>query len=166
MTVINGYPVSGGKGFVNGVYASVNATAGTETILDSIFIPGGTFVSNDVITIQCAIIRSNMATNANMTLRIYWNQTPDLTTPTLLSTTFTANTDDYLSVYRRVSIVNSNTTDVLSPAELNPADILIVNSSSMSRITSINWGIDGYIVVSGQNTVATTLRKIYLTILR
>jgi hypothetical protein len=165
---INGFSVAGAVGFADGVDASVVTSA--EQIVDSIFIPGGTFRAGDVILIQAALIRSTTST-ANMVTRIYWNETPDITTsPTVLGVSSGGVNDEYMPIYRNVCIVSNTSTIVVNTGASSETDLGDVSGNeggnAISTITSINWNLDGYIIVSGSNGNSTTITKKFLTIIK
>jgi hypothetical protein len=165
---INGFSVAGAVGFADGVDASI--VTSSEQIIDSIFIPGGTFRAGDVILIQAVLIRST-TTTSNMFNRIYWNETPDITTtPTVLGVSSGSTNDEYIPIYRNVCIVSNTSTIVVNTVASSETD-LGDNSgdeggSAISTITSINWDLDAYIIVAGQNTSSTTITKKFLTIIK
>ena len=165
---INGFSVAGAVGFADGVDASI--VTSSEQIIDSIFIPGGTFRAGDVILIQAVLIRST-TTTSNMLNRIYWNETPDITTsPTVLGVNSGSTNDEYIPIYRNVCIV-SNTSTIVNNV-LSSSDVDFIDASgdddtgSISTITSINWDLDAYIIVAGQNGTSTTITKKFLTIIK
>lgn len=168
---INGFSVAGAISFTDGVDAASSVSGGVDTPLDSIFIPGGTFRSGDVILIQAALLRSGTGT-ANMATRIYWNETNDITnSPTLLGASSGGVNDEYIPIYRNVCIVSNTSTIVVNTGSSEEVDLgdaagNTVSGSNISTITSINWSLDGYIIVSGQNGAATTLTKKFLTVIR
>ena len=165
---INGFSVAGAVGFADGVDASI--VTSTEQIVDSIFIPGGTFRAGDVILIQAALIRSSTGTGA-FTNRIYWNETNDIiTSPTSLGVSSGSVNDEYVPIYRNVCIVSNISTIVNNTGSSLETD-LGDNSgneggSAISTITSINWDLDGYIIVAGQYSTSTTITKKFLTIIK
>jgi hypothetical protein len=165
---INGFSVAGAVGFADGVDASI--VTSSEQIIDSIFIPGGTFRAGDVILIQAVLIRST-TTTSNMVNRIYWNETPDITTtPTVLGVNSGSVNDEYIPIYRNVCIVSNTSTIVINTGASSETD-LGDNSgneggNAISTITSINWDLDAYIIVAGQNGTSTTITKKFLTIIK
>jgi hypothetical protein len=164
---INGFSVAGAVGFADGVDASI--VTSSEQIIDSIFIPGGTFRSGDVILIQSCLIRSGTGTG-NLTARIYWNETPDLTTPTSLGVSSGSANDEYVPIYRNICIVSNTSTIVTNTSSSLETDFGDVagneGGSAISTITSIDWNLDCYIIVAGQNATSTTITKKFLTIIK
>lgn len=167
---INGFAVGGAIGFADGVSVSVPGVSSIDTLIDSIFIPGGTFRAGDVILIQASCIRSSTSAG-NMNVRLYWNETDDIiTSPTLIGVVAGSTTDEYCPIYRNVAIVGNTTTIVINTGTTFETDLTdnegSETSSGPSTITAINWNLDGYIIVSASNGTNTTITKNYLTIIR
>ena len=165
---INGFSIAGAVGFADGVDASV-VLSNSEQILDSIFIPGGTFRSGDVILIQSCLIRNGGSGNPN--IRIYWNETPDLTTPTLLGVSSGGVNDEYVPIYRNICIVSNTSTILVNTASSLATDFGDIAGNEgggvISTITSVNWNLDCYIIVTGSSSgTLITITKKFLTIIK
>jgi len=164
---INTFTVAGAVGFVDGVDVNAGAIDGVEVVVDSFFIPAGTFKQNDVINIQALVTRES-TTDTQYSCFVYWNQTDDLTTPILLgrSNTLSVN-DDYCPIYRTIAIIGSTTTLVWGTSQLTPTDLGDTGGEetnvAMTTITTIDWNTDGYIILS-TNRVDTMIKRYFALI--
>ena len=166
MSRINTFTVAGAVGFVDGVDFTTTSSGLIEKV-ESFFVPAGTFKQNDVINIQ-ALVTRYLTTGSQFSSYVYWNQTDDLDTPILIaqSRTLSVN-DDYLPLYRSVSIIDSTTTLVWSTSQLTPTDLGDTSGQetdvAMSTITTIDWNTDGYIILACE---ARNITKRYFVIIK
>ncbi len=166
MGEINGLETNGAVCFISGTSSSVSVTAGNITFIDSIFIPGGSFKDNDVIQIQSAITKGSTNTSTT-TLYIYWNETPDISSPVTIATS--VGSEEYIPIHRMVSIESNTRTVLVGTGEIRPADFGDVQGqtvTTLSTITAIDWSLDAYIIVAVSTaSVNQTITKRYLTII-
>ena len=126
----------------------------TEVKLGSIFVPANTFKTFDVVKLESFVKKTG--TNAVSNVRLYWNNTDDLTTPIQIAENIgVAATITAILFVRRLSIMVSdgsgNGTNVL----LNTVDINQDYISAASTVAAtpsslaINWTVDSYIILAG-----------------
>jgi len=124
----------------------------TEVKLGSILVPANTFKTFDVVKLESFVKKTG--TNAISNVKLYWNNTDDLTTPVQIAEYVgVPETATAIPTIRRLSIITSdgsgNGTNVL----LNTVDIYqdYINAGLTTTPSSlaINWTIDSYIVVAG-----------------
>jgi hypothetical protein len=124
----------------------------TEVKLGSILVPANTFKTFDVVKLESFVKKTG--TNAISNVKLYWNNTDDLTTPVQIAEYVgVPATATAIPIIRRLSIITSdgsgNGTNVL----LNTVDIYqdYINAGLTTTPSSlaINWTIDSYIVVAG-----------------
>jgi hypothetical protein len=124
----------------------------TEVKLGSIFVPANTLQTFDVVKLESFVKKTG--TNAASNVKLYWNNTDDLTTPVQIAEYIgVPATATAIPMTRRLSIMVSdgsgNGTNVL----LNTVDIYqdYINAGLTTTPSSlaINWTIDSYIVVAG-----------------
>ena len=126
----------------------------TEVKLGSIFVPANTFKTFDVVKLESFVKKTG--TNAVSNVRLYWNNTDDLTTPIQIAENIgVAATITAILFVRRLSIMVSdgsgNGTNVL----LNTVDTNQDYISGASTVTAtpsslaINWTVDSYIILAG-----------------
>ena len=172
---INGFEIPGGLLDYEGLDAT-QSVPGSLTRIDSISVPAGTFKSNDVFLIQSLITR-DVTTLGTITHYIYWNTTDVTSGAVLLATSqgptvlVTSSAVEYVPLYRTVCVVDSTTTLVYNTSSGNYSTDLGDTSGdqlthAISTITSINWNIDGFLIVAATDTTTQTLTKRYFTILR
>jgi len=172
---INGFEIPGGLLDYKGVDATQSVSSSLVR-MDSISVPAGTFKSNDVFLIQSLITR-DVSTVGAITNYVYWNTTDTTSGAVLLATStggtvlYASNAVEYVPLYRTVCVVDSTTTLVYNTSSGNYATDLGDTSgtqltSAISTITSINWDIDGFLIVAAADTTTQTLTKRYFTILR
>ena len=153
MTKINGFNMYNPFQTISLTTPQSTTSSLTEVKLGSIFVPANTFKTFDVVKLESFVKKTG--TNAVSNVRLYWNNTDDLTTPVQIAENIgvTATVTAILFV-RRLSIMVSdgsgNGTNVL----LNTVDInqdYIVNSALTTTPSSlaINWTVDSYIVLAG-----------------
>ncbi len=172
---INGFEIPGGLLDYKGVDATQSVSSSLVR-MDSISVPAGTFKSNDVFLIQSLITR-DVATLGSINHYIYWNTTDTTSGAVLLATSqggtvlVPSSAVEYVPLYRTVCVVNSTTTLVYNTSSGNHSTDLGDTSgnqltNTISTITSINWDIDGFLIVAAADTTTQTLTKRYFTILR
>ena len=124
----------------------------TEVKLGSIFVPANTFKTFDVVKLESFVKKTG--TNAVSNVKLYWNNTDDLTTPVQICQNVVSATVTAILFVRRLSIMVSdgsgNGTNVL----LNTVNInqdYIVNAALTTTPSSlaINWTVDSYIILAG-----------------
>ena len=124
----------------------------TEVKLGSIFVPANTFKTSDVVKLESFVKKTG--TNAVSNVKLYWNNTDDLTTPVQICQNVVSATVTAILFVRRLSIMVSdgsgNGTNVL----LNTVNInqdYIVNAALTTTPSSlaINWTVDSYIILAG-----------------
>lgn len=152
MTKINGFNVYNPFQTISLTTPQSTTSSLTEVKLGSIFVPANTFKTFDVVKLESFVKKTG--TNAVSNVRLYWNNTDDLTTPVQIAENIgvTATTTAILFV-RRLSIMVSdgsgNGTNVL----LNTVDIIqdYINAGLTTTPSSlaINWTVDSYIVLAG-----------------
>ena len=124
----------------------------TEVKLGSIFVPANTFKTSDVVKLESFVKKTG--TNAVSNVKLYWNNTDDLTTPVQICQNVVSATITAILLIRRLSIMVSdgsgNGTNVL----LNTVDVNqdYIYSAALTTIPSslaINWTVDSYIILAG-----------------
>jgi len=163
---INTFQVAGFTSFNDGVDVSISGGS-LDTLIDSISVPGGTFKTNDILIFHAAILRSG-TTSATLSCRIWWNTSPDLSGAVLLGISSGNVIDEYVPIMRKVAIVSNTNTLVYNTGIVFETDFGDSagneTASAISTITSIDWTLDGFFIVSGQNNNSTTITKKYLYI--
>jgi hypothetical protein len=164
MGVINGFNVAGAISFV---VASASTTSLVETILASQSFYAGTFKSGDIIQIQGSMIRNGGSTN--MSLNLYWNTGATTSGAIKIGGVSDTTSIDYLSIHRNIAIVDDNTTLVFPTSSTRFTDLgdaaSVELTSALSKLTSINWAVDGFFLMTGQSGNGANLQSNYLTIL-
>jgi hypothetical protein len=161
--VINGLTLGGTTAIVDGVTST--HVVSTEAVIATYSIQGGTFKGGDILQIQSAFLRQS--TTTTFTVRIYWNNTPDLTTPVLLAQLSSGVSVEYLPIMRTIGIVSATTSLVYATnVGLSSTDFGDVVGNELTQaietITSIDWNIDGYFVISMSGTTGI---KYYFTVI-
>jgi hypothetical protein len=152
MSRINTYTLPGVEGYQSGTYSSF--LNGTGLRIKSFFIPAGTFVAGDVITIESIFTRSN--NTDNIRCDIYWNETDDVTnTPVLMALASNAVGDGVCNLIRSFAIVSSTNTVSMSTSYNKGTDFSATDDGklnlSLSVNTAINWDVDSYIIFTTPN---------------
>jgi hypothetical protein len=164
--VINGLTLGGTTGIVDGIGSSHSITA--ESVIATYSIPGGTFKEGDILQIQSAFLRRSTTSSPSLTIRIYWNQTPDLTTPVLLALNSSSATVEYLPIMRSIAITATSSlvyfTTLANGTDFGDAAGNEL-TQSIETITSIDWSIDGYFVISMAGSSLVTGEKYYFTVI-
>ena len=152
MTKINGFNVYNPFQTISLTTPQSTTSSLTEVKLGSIFVPANTFKTFDVVKLESFVKKTG--TNAVSNVRLYWNNTDDLTTPVQIAENIgVISTVTAILFVRRLSIMVSdgsgNGTNVL----LNTVDINqdYINSGPTTTPSSlaINWTIDSYIILAG-----------------
>ena len=124
----------------------------TEVKLGSIFVPANTFKTFDVVKLESFVKKTG--TNAVSNVRLYWNNTDDLTTPVQIAENIgvTATVTAILFV-RRLSIMVSdgsgNGTNVLLKTVDITQDYLNAGLTTIPSSLALNWTVDSYIILAG-----------------
>ena len=152
MTKINGFNVYNPFQTISLTTPQSTTSSLTEVKLGSIFVPANTFKTFDVVKLESFVKKTG--TNAVSNVRLYLNNTDDLTTPVQIAENIgVISTVTAILFVRRLSIMVSdgsgNGTNVL----LNTVDINqdYINSGPTTTPSSlaINWTIDSYIILAG-----------------
>jgi len=127
--------------------SSGQTLTGTETVLDSVLIPANTFTQYDVVDIISRIIKTGG--NQRPIVRIRIGPSID-TSQTLVGTNDTgATTALLIPTFRRLFIQNvSNSTYVLNTGSTFLLIIDINAPNAYSNITTIDWTVDNYIIIT------------------
>ena len=137
----------------------------TETLIYSVLIPSGTFQSNDDLRIFTRVFGT---ANANVkTIKMYFNDTNDLTTPTQIATVGFAGTGNNPFV-RNLVFKNSLTSQEIILVSGSVGNDESNNSATLSTL-SIDFTIDQYFIVTATlSNIADTmgLRNIRATLIR
>jgi hypothetical protein len=120
---------------------------GTETFLDSVLIPANTFAQYDVVDIISRLIKTG--SNQTVIVRIRIGPSNN-TSQTLVGTNQTSPTTGLLiPTFRRLFIQNvSNSTYVLNTGSTLLSIIDLSPSNAYSDITTIDWTVDNYIIIT------------------
>jgi hypothetical protein len=127
--------------------SSGQTLTGTETVLDSVLIPANTFTQYDVVDIISRIIKTGSNQRPIVRIRIG----PSInTSQTLVGTNDTgATTALLIPTFRRLFIQNvSNSTYVLNTGSTFLLIIDINAPNAYSNITTIDWTVDNYIIIT------------------
>ena len=154
MTKINGFNMYNPFQTISLTTPQSTTSSLTEVKLGSIFVPANTFKTFDVVKLESFVKKTG--TNAVSNVRLYWNNTDDLTTPVQIAENIgVAATITAILFVRRLSIMVSdgsgNGTNVL----LNTVDTNQDYISGASTVTAtpsslaINWTVDSYIILAG-----------------
>jgi hypothetical protein len=154
MTKINGFNMYNPFQTISLTTPQSTTSSLTEVKLGSIFVPANTFKTFDVVKLESFVKKTG--TNAVSNVRLYWNNTDDLTTPIQIAENIgVAATVTAILLVRRLSIMVSdgsgNGTNVL----LNTVDTNQDYISGASTVTAtpsslaINWTVDSYIILAG-----------------
>ena len=152
MTKINGFNMYNPFQTISLTTPQSTTSSLTEVKLGSIFVPANTFKTSDVVKLESFVKKTG--TNAVSNVKLYWNNTDDLTTPVQICQNVVSATVTAILFVRRLSIMVSdgsgNGTNVL----LNTVNInqdYIVNAALTTTPSSlaINWTVDSYIILAG-----------------
>jgi hypothetical protein len=127
--------------------SSGQTLTGTEAVIDSVLIPANTFAQYDVVDIISRIIKTG--SNQKPIVRIRIGPSID-TSQTLVGTNDTgATTHLLIPTFRRLFIQNvSNSTYVLNTGSTLLLIIDLSISNAYSNITTIDWTVDNYIIIT------------------
>jgi hypothetical protein len=154
MTKINGFNMYNPFQTISLTTPQSTTSSLTEVKLGSILVPANTFKTFDVVKLESFVKKTG--TNAVSNVRLYWNNTDDLTTPVQIAENIGVTaTATAIPMVRRLSIMVSdgsgNGTNVL----LNTVDTnqdYIQNVAALASTPSslaIDWTIDSYIILAG-----------------
>lgn len=152
MTKINGFNVYNSFQTISLTTPQSTTSSLTEVKLGSIFVPANTFKTSDVVKLESFVKKTG--TNAVSNVRLYWNNTDDLTTPVQIAENIgvTATVTAILFV-RRLSIMVSDgsgngTNVLLNTVDINQ-DYINAGLTTTPSSLAINWTVDSYIVLAG-----------------
>jgi hypothetical protein len=164
--VINGLTLGGTTGIVDGIQSSHSISS--ESVIATYSIPGGTFKEGDILKIQSAFLRRSTSTAISLQIRIYWNQTPDLTTPVLLALNSSGTSVEYIPIMRSIAITATSSL-IYFANQAQSTDFGDAAGNELQQpietITSIDWSIDGYFVISMIGSALITGEKYYFTVI-
>jgi len=124
----------------------------TEVKLGSIFVPANTFKTFDVVKLESFVKKTG--TNAVSNVRLYWNNTDDLTTPVQIAENIgVISTVTAILFVRRLSIMVSDgsgngTNVLLNTVDINQ-DYISAGLTTTPSSLAIDWTIDSYIILAG-----------------
>ncbi len=127
--------------------SSGQTLTGTEAVIDSVLIPANTFAQYDVVDIISRIVKTGSNQRPIVRIRIG----PSInTSQTLVGTNETgATTALLIPTFRRLFIQNvSNSTYVLNTGSTFLLIIDINAPNAYSNITTIDWTVDNYIIIT------------------
>ena len=152
MTKINGFNMYNPFQTISLTTPQSTTSSLTEVKLGSIFVPANTFKTSDVVKLESFVKKTG--TNAVSNVRLYWNNTDDLTTPVQIAENIgvTATITAILFV-RRLSIMVSDgsgngTNVLLNTVDINQ-DYISAGSTTTPSSLAINWTVDSYIILAG-----------------
>jgi hypothetical protein len=131
-------------------------TSLTEVKLGSILVPANTFKSGDSLKIESIARKIN--TNAVSNIRLYWNTSDSISSPTPISIGENLSiiaTATAIPIVRRLGVVTSDGSGSGSSALLNTVDIYadyITSAAGLATNPSnlaLNWTVDSYIILAG-----------------
>jgi hypothetical protein len=123
-----------------------------EVKLGSIFVPANTFKTFDVVKLESFVKKTG--TNAVSNVRLYWNNTDDLTTPVQIAENIgVISTVTAILFVRRLSIMASDgsgngTNVLLNTVDINQ-DYISAGLTTTPSSLAIDWTIDSYIILAG-----------------
>ena len=124
----------------------------TEVKLGSIFVPANTFKTFDVVKLESFVKKTG--TNAVSNVKLYWNDTDDLTTPVQICQNVVSATITAILLIRRLSIMVSDgsgngTNVLLNTVNVNQDYIYTAALTTIPSSLAINWTVDSYIILAG-----------------
>jgi len=124
------------------------ASSTAETVVNSVIIPGGSFLPADQLGIDSRVIKSG--TNGTVTVRIRIGTVLN-TSQTLVATyTSTSASHTLIPIMRRLAIFDTNnSTYSLTSTSSLPWDNASP-STGWENITTINWSSNQYIIITTQ----------------
>ncbi len=136
-----------------------------NTKIYSVLIPANTFQVGDFINITLFTSKNSSANPA--TIRQYFNNTDDLTSPQLIGTATIGTTNTYTQQCRTLFVRSAAETLMISAS--NSAVIDITSSNNGYTTENIDWTINQYFIVAGQLGVSgdtIAFESAYITITR
>jgi hypothetical protein len=152
MTKINGFNMYNPFQTISLTTPQSTTSSLTEVKLGSIFVPANTFKTFDVVKLESFVKKTGA--NAVSNVRLYWNNTDDLTTPVQIAENIGVTaTITAIFFVRRLSIMVSDgsgngTNVLLNTVDINQ-DYINAGPTTIPSSLAINWTIDSYIVVAG-----------------
>jgi hypothetical protein len=152
MTKINGFNMYNPFQTISLTTPQSTTSSLTEVKLGSIFVPANTFKTFDVVKLESFVKKTG--TNAVSNVKLYWNNTDDLTTPVQIAEYIgSPSTATAIPIVRRLSIMVSDgsgngTNVLLNTVDINQ-DYINAGLTTTPSSLAINWTIDSYIVVAG-----------------
>jgi hypothetical protein len=139
--------------------SSGQTLTGTEAVIDSVLIPANTFAQYDIVDILSRVVKTG--TNYNVVVKIRIGPSIN-TSQTLVGTSDQAGTINVLTpTFRRLFIQNvSNSTYVLNQGTTYTGVIDLSPSIAYSNITTIDWTVDNYVIITIVWSVNTTLMPV------
>jgi len=130
---------------------------GTETIMASILIPANTFAVGDGMRIESVLSKSAQTANDTWVVKIYLNNTNDLTTPIQILTTGTMGaTTRTLGITRGTPLITGTTTmtSAITTSALTD-DLGGTSTSAYDSVTIPSITSDMYLIVTAQHNGAS-----------
>jgi hypothetical protein len=152
MTKINGFNMYNPFQTISLTTPQSTTSSLTEVKLGSIFVPANTFKTFDVVKLESFVKKTG--TNAVSNVRLYWNNTDDLTTPVQIAENIGVTaTATAIPMVRRLSIMVSDgsgngTNVLLNTVDINQ-DYINAGSTTTPSSLAIDWTIDSYIILAG-----------------
>ena len=152
MTKINGFNMYNPFQTISLTTPQSTTSSLTEVKLGSILVPANTFKTFDVVKLESFVKKTG--TNAISNVKLYWNNTDDLTTPVQIAEYVgVPATATAIPIIRRLSIITSDgsgngTNVLLNTVDINQ-DYINAGLTTTPSSLAINWTIDSYIVVAG-----------------
>ena len=152
MTKINGFNMYNPFQTISLTTPQSTTSSLTEVKLGSIFVPANTFKTFDVVKLESFVKKTG--TNAVSNVRLYWNNTDDLTTPVQIAENIgVISTVTAILFVRRLSIMVSDgsgngTNVLLNTVDINQ-DYISAGLTTTPSSLAIDWTIDSYIILAG-----------------
>ena len=152
MTKINGFNMYNPFQTISLTTPQSTTSSLTEVKLGSIFVPANTFKTFDVVKLESFVKKTG--TNAVSNVRLYWNNTDDLTTPVQIAENIGVTaTATAIPMVRRLSIMVSDgsgngTNVLLNTVDINQ-DYINAGLTTTPSSLAIDWTIDSYIILAG-----------------
>jgi hypothetical protein len=152
MTKINGFNMYNPFQTISLTTPQSTTSSLAEVKLGSIFVPANTFKTFDVVKLESFVKKTG--TNAVSNVRLYWNNTDDLTTPVQIAENIgVISTVTAILFVRRLSIMASDgsgngTNVLLNTVDINQ-DYISAGLTTTPSSLAIDWTIDSYIILAG-----------------
>ena len=152
MTKINGFNMYNPFQTISLTTPQSTTSSLAEVKLGSIFVPANTFKTFDVVKLESFVKKTG--TNAVSNVRLYWNNTDDLTTPVQIAENIgVISTVTAILFVRRLSIMASDgsgngTNVLLNTVDINQ-DYINAGLTTTPSSLAIDWTIDSYIILAG-----------------